>query len=180
MFVRDLEGGHQRQRIHDGCGCPYVCRRAGKGVGGRPPSSSSSSGQEGRPPAPPPHPPTDTHPPTHPPTPLSSTPPPIPTTFFQVCERTAADKKGGHLAIRKSDGKFMLRESAMCPDTDKAAFEDISKHKWVATVLFTLFYFLCSVWVCFGGFFGGGLSGRVQRALTLTRHTAHMVQATCG
>jgi hypothetical protein len=34
----------------------------------------------------------------------------------QVCERTAADKKGGHLALRKSDGKFMLRESAMCPD----------------------------------------------------------------
>jgi hypothetical protein len=33
-----------------------------------------------------------------------------------VCERTAADKKGGHLALRKSDGKFMLRESAMCPD----------------------------------------------------------------
>jgi UTP--glucose-1-phosphate uridylyltransferase/phosphoglucomutase len=35
---------------------------------------------------------------------------------LQVCERTAADKKGGHLALRKSDGKFMLRESAMCPD----------------------------------------------------------------
>jgi hypothetical protein len=35
---------------------------------------------------------------------------------MQVCERTAADKKGGHLALRKSDGKFMLRESAMCPD----------------------------------------------------------------
>jgi UTP--glucose-1-phosphate uridylyltransferase/phosphoglucomutase len=49
--------------------------------------------------------------------------------LLQVCERTAADKKGGHLAIRKSDGKFMLRESAMCPDADKAAFEDISKHK---------------------------------------------------
>lgn len=51
----------------------------------------------------------------------------------QVCERTAADKKGGHLAIRKSDGKFMLRESAMCPDADKAQFEDISKHKYFNT-----------------------------------------------
>ena len=49
--------------------------------------------------------------------------------FDQVCERTAADKKGGHLARRNTDGKFMLRESAMCPDEDKAAFEDISKHK---------------------------------------------------
>lgn len=49
----------------------------------------------------------------------------------QVCERTAADKKGGHLCRRKSDGKFLLRESAMCPDEDKKHFEDIAKHKWV-------------------------------------------------
>ena len=46
-----------------------------------------------------------------------------------MCERTGADKKGGHLARRNADGKFMLRESAMCPDGDKAAFEDIAKHK---------------------------------------------------
>ena len=38
-----------------------------------------------------------------------------------------ADKKGGHLAKRKSDGRLMLRESAMCPDDDKADFENISK-----------------------------------------------------
>ena len=50
---------------------------------------------------------------------------------MQVCERTAADKKGGHLCKRKADGKLMLRESAMCPDGDKGAFEDIAKHKWV-------------------------------------------------
>ncbi len=48
----------------------------------------------------------------------------------QVCERTAADKKGGHLCVRRSDGKFMLRESAMCPDADKKDFEDIKKHRW--------------------------------------------------
>jgi UTP--glucose-1-phosphate uridylyltransferase len=35
--------------------------------------------------------------------------------------------------LRKSDGRFMLRESAMCPDEDKAAFEDISKHKFFNT-----------------------------------------------
>lgn len=52
---------------------------------------------------------------------------------LQVAERTSADKKGGHLARRKSDGRFMLRESAMCPDEDKAAFEDISKHKFFNT-----------------------------------------------
>ena len=27
----------------------------------------------------------------------------------------------------------MLRESAMCPDEDKASFEDISKHKFFNT-----------------------------------------------
>ena len=51
----------------------------------------------------------------------------------QVAERTAADKKGGHLCRRLSDGRFMLRESAMCPDEDKASFEDISKHKFFNT-----------------------------------------------
>jgi len=46
---------------------------------------------------------------------------------MQVCERTPADKKGGHLCKRKSDGKLVLRESAMCPDTDKGAFEDVGR-----------------------------------------------------
>lgn len=50
-------------------------------------------------------------------------------TRVQVCERTAADKKGGHLARRKSDGKLLLRESAMCPDADKKHFEDIALHR---------------------------------------------------
>ena len=46
----------------------------------------------------------------------------------QVAERTAADKKGGHLAKRKSDQRLILRESAMCLDEDKGAFEDVSQH----------------------------------------------------
>ena len=50
-----------------------------------------------------------------------------------MAERTASDKKGGHLAKRKSDGRLVLRESAMTPDADKAAFEDISKHKFFNT-----------------------------------------------
>jgi UTP--glucose-1-phosphate uridylyltransferase/phosphoglucomutase len=50
-----------------------------------------------------------------------------------VAERTSADKKGGHLARRLSDGRLMLRESAMCPDADKAAFEDVGKHKFFNT-----------------------------------------------
>ncbi|PNW84329.1 hypothetical protein CHLRE_04g229700v5 [Chlamydomonas reinhardtii] len=53
--------------------------------------------------------------------------------LMEVCERTAADKKGGHLCVRKADGRLMLRESAMCPDADKKAFEDIAKHKYFNT-----------------------------------------------
>lgn len=47
---------------------------------------------------------------------------------MQVAERTAADKKGGHLARRLADKRLILRESAMCLDEDKSAFEDVSKH----------------------------------------------------
>lgn len=46
---------------------------------------------------------------------------------MEVAERTPSDKKGGHLAKRTSDGRLILRESAQCPDDDKAAFENISK-----------------------------------------------------
>lgn len=53
--------------------------------------------------------------------------------MMEVCERTAADKKGGHLARRKADGKFLLRESAMCPDGDKSHFENIELHKFFNT-----------------------------------------------
>mmetsp|Transcript_14726 Transcript_14726/g.36716 ORF Transcript_14726/g.36716 Transcript_14726/m.36716 type:complete len:475 (-) Transcript_14726:257-1681(-) len=53
--------------------------------------------------------------------------------LMEVCERTGADKKGGHLCRRAKDGVFMLRESAMCPDADKGAFEDIGKHKFFNT-----------------------------------------------
>lgn len=53
--------------------------------------------------------------------------------LMEVCERTAGDKKGGHLAQRKSDGRLILRESAMCPDEDKPSFEDISRHKFFNT-----------------------------------------------
>ncbi|KAJ9510362.1 hypothetical protein QJQ45_015823 [Haematococcus lacustris] len=52
---------------------------------------------------------------------------------MEVCERSAADKKGGHLCQRKADGSLILRESAQCPDADKAAFEDIDKHRFFNT-----------------------------------------------
>ncbi|KAL6753565.1 UDP-glucose pyrophosphorylase [Haematococcus lacustris] len=52
---------------------------------------------------------------------------------MEVCERSAADKKGGHLCQRKADGSLILRESAQCPEADKAAFEDIDKHRFFNT-----------------------------------------------
>uniref|UniRef100_A0A7S4UUR8 UTP--glucose-1-phosphate uridylyltransferase n=1 Tax=Guillardia theta TaxID=55529 RepID=A0A7S4UUR8_GUITH len=53
--------------------------------------------------------------------------------LMEVCERTEADKKGGHLAVRKQDGRLLLRESAQCPPDDEKAFQDVSKHKYFNT-----------------------------------------------
>ncbi len=52
---------------------------------------------------------------------------------MEVTARTAADKKGGHLAVRATDGRLLLRESAQCPDEDMDAFQDISKHRYFNT-----------------------------------------------
>jgi len=53
--------------------------------------------------------------------------------MMECCVRTENDKKGGHLAVRKSDSQLILRESAMCADEDEAAFQDISKHRFFNT-----------------------------------------------
>ena len=53
--------------------------------------------------------------------------------MMECCERTANDKKGGHLAVRSADGQLILREAAQCPDEDEAAFQDITKHKYFNT-----------------------------------------------
>lgn len=52
---------------------------------------------------------------------------------MEVTERTAADRKGGHLAVRADDGRLLLRESAQCPDEDMDVFQDISKHRYFNT-----------------------------------------------
>jgi UDP-N-acetylglucosamine pyrophosphorylase len=51
--------------------------------------------------------------------------------LMEVCERTAADRKGGHLARRGS--QLLLRESAQCPAADEAAFQDITRHRFFNT-----------------------------------------------
>ncbi len=53
--------------------------------------------------------------------------------MMEVADRTPADRKGGHLAQRKSDGQLILRESAQCPPDDTAAFQDVARHRYFNT-----------------------------------------------
>ncbi len=53
--------------------------------------------------------------------------------LMEVTRRTPADRKGGHLAVRKSDGRLLLREVAQCPDSDADAFQDIERHQYFNT-----------------------------------------------
>ncbi|MBX3739669.1 MAG: UTP--glucose-1-phosphate uridylyltransferase [Akkermansiaceae bacterium] len=53
--------------------------------------------------------------------------------MMEVTRRTAADRKGGHLAVRKSDGRLLLREVAQCPDEDIDAFQNIDEHRFFNT-----------------------------------------------
>lgn len=52
---------------------------------------------------------------------------------MEVTRRTEADKKGGHLAVRKADGQLILREVAQCPEEDVTSFQDISRHRYFNT-----------------------------------------------
>ena len=49
--------------------------------------------------------------------------------IMEVCTRTEADKKGGHLAVRKADNQLLLRESAQCADEDEKDFQNTDKHR---------------------------------------------------
>lgn len=53
--------------------------------------------------------------------------------LMEVAERTPSDRKGGHLARRRSDGRLVLREVAQCPEEDSGAFQDIAKHRFFNT-----------------------------------------------
>ncbi len=53
--------------------------------------------------------------------------------LMEVTRRTAADRKGGHLAIRKVDGRLLLREVAQCPEADVDQFQDIDRHRYFNT-----------------------------------------------
>ncbi|RTE49806.1 UTP--glucose-1-phosphate uridylyltransferase [Actinobaculum sp. 352] len=51
----------------------------------------------------------------------------------EVCERTPADRKGGHLARRISDGRIVLRDTAQTPADDMKWFTDETRHPFFHT-----------------------------------------------
>ena len=53
--------------------------------------------------------------------------------LMEVADRTEADRKGGHLARRSSDGQLLLREIAQTPEEDLDAFQDVSRHRFFNT-----------------------------------------------
>jgi UTP--glucose-1-phosphate uridylyltransferase len=52
--------------------------------------------------------------------------------LMEVCDRTEADKKGGHLAMRAPD-RFVLREVAQCPESEVASFQDVRRYRYFNT-----------------------------------------------
>ncbi len=51
----------------------------------------------------------------------------------EICYRTPADRKGGHLAIRKKDRKIILRDTAQTPPEDMHYFMDERQHPFFNT-----------------------------------------------
>lgn len=51
----------------------------------------------------------------------------------ELCVRTANDRKGGHLAIRRSDGQLVLRDTAQTADEEMDFFTDEHRHPYFHT-----------------------------------------------
>jgi len=51
----------------------------------------------------------------------------------ELCRRTLADKKGGHLAIRKADGRLILRDTAQTAPEEMDFFTDEFRHPFFHT-----------------------------------------------
>jgi UTP--glucose-1-phosphate uridylyltransferase len=52
---------------------------------------------------------------------------------MEVADRTGADRKGGHLALRADGGGLVLREIAQTPEDDVDAFQDVRRHRFFNT-----------------------------------------------
>lgn len=51
----------------------------------------------------------------------------------EICRRTAADRKGGHLAIRRVDGQLILRDTAQTAPEEMDFFTDEHRHPYFHT-----------------------------------------------
>ena len=52
---------------------------------------------------------------------------------IEAVRRTPSDRKGGHFARRKADGRIVLRETAQTLDADKDALADLDRHRFCST-----------------------------------------------
>ena len=52
---------------------------------------------------------------------------------IEAVRRTPSDRKGGHFAIRKTDGRIVLRETAQTLPEDKEALADLDRHRFAST-----------------------------------------------
>jgi UTP--glucose-1-phosphate uridylyltransferase len=52
---------------------------------------------------------------------------------IEAVRRTPSDRKGGHFARRKSDGRLILRETAQTLPADIEALRDLSRHRYCST-----------------------------------------------
>jgi UTP--glucose-1-phosphate uridylyltransferase len=53
--------------------------------------------------------------------------------LMEVVIGTEADRKGGHIARRKSDGQLVLRETAQTPEEDEESFRDYRRWRYYNT-----------------------------------------------
>ena len=52
---------------------------------------------------------------------------------IEAVRRTPSDKKGGHFARRKADGRLVLRETAQTAKEDLEALADLERHRYTST-----------------------------------------------
>jgi len=53
--------------------------------------------------------------------------------LMEVVEGTEADRKGGHIARRRADGRLVLRETAQTPPEDEESFRDFRRWRYYNT-----------------------------------------------
>jgi UTP--glucose-1-phosphate uridylyltransferase len=52
---------------------------------------------------------------------------------IEAVRRTPSDRKGGHFAVRKADGRIVLRETAQTAPEDLDALGDLGRHRFTST-----------------------------------------------